>query len=519
MIYPFDHPHDGGHDAVAKLVGGKGASLWAMTSKLNLPVPPGFTIATDECHRFLENGMTARLQSNVRAALKGVEAAVGRRFGDAQTPLLLSVRSGAPVSMPGMMDTVLNVGLTDATVEGLANVTGDRTFALDSYRRFLAMFARTVLGLAAPAAVTEADGTDTAALEADIAALKHIIAGATDAAILDDPYALLDACIGAVFRSWHSPRADHYREVEGIDERLGTAATVQAMVFGNQDTHSATGVVFTRDPSTGAPGLCGDILFNAQGEDVVSGTHRTLPLEALADRMPAVWADLETAAATLERYYRDLCDIEFTVESGRLWVLQARRGKRSPAAAVRIAVDLVEDPTIALPKNEALTRIPADAWDGAHGHGAAGDSHLLAMGTPASPGVATGMIVLSADEAVDIAADGEDIILVRRETSPEDVHGMGAAKGILTSLGGMMSHAAVVARGWGVPAVVGVETLEIGADRITLGETVLKAGETLSIDGSSGKVFAGAITATRQADPYLDKARGWARDLGHPAGG
>jgi pyruvate,orthophosphate dikinase len=489
MIYFFDHDHAGNNAEVVARVGGKGASLWAMTTQLKLPVPPGFTLGT-------RTDRTRLSGEDVRAALDTIGAPLGRRFGDPERPLLVSVRSGSAVSMPGMMDTVLNVGLTAETTEGLARLTSDRAFAQDSYHRFLQQFLKTVLY------------QDT---QGDIATLRARVNAHVP---VDDPIALLNACIEAVFRSWDSPRARVYREHEGISHDLGTAVTIQAMVFGNLDDRSGTGVAFTRDPSTGAAHPTGDWLPRAQGEDVVAGTHATQPLGTLEQAHPQAWAALSDAMTALEAYYRDLVDIEFTIEAGKLWILQARPGKRSPAAAARIAIDLVQDPAIRLSRAEALARVPADLLSGARHIDHARSRHEpLTTGLGVSPGLATGKLVLTPEDAVELAEAGEDVILVRRETSPEDVHGMAVAKGVITTLGGLMSHAAVVARAWGLPTVCGAEAIQWSEQGLRIGALELAPGVLISLDGASGAIYLGTVDGEHSVDPALATLQAWAADL------
>ncbi|QMW23525.1 PEP/pyruvate-binding domain-containing protein [Sandaracinobacteroides saxicola] len=452
MIYGFDHPH-ADRETATRLVGGKGASLWAMT-RLGLPVPPGFTI-----------GIGAQpAAAEVDAALARLEAAVGRGLADAAAPLLLSVRSGAVQSMPGMMDTVLNLGLTPAMVA-----------AGGAFER--AAWARFVSGM-----------------------------GDVEAAVLAEPRRALAAAIHAVQASWHSERARAYRAHAGLGDGGGTAVTVQAMVFGNRDARSATGVAFSRCPTTGALGPRGDVLFEAQGEEVVNGSRATLPLAALSERLPAVAAELLAAIRMLEVHYRDLVDVEFTIESGKLWVLQARTGKRSAAAAARIAVELTEDAEIGLARAEALARVPAEARPRLTR--AAGVAPL-AVGLAASPGLASGRIAMSCDAAIELAEGGEAVILVRAETSPEDVHGMGVSAGILTTLGGPMSHAALVAREWGLPAVVGATGVGLTGEGVRMGGRLFAPGEVISVDGSTGEVFAGVVAGEVIEDPWSATLRGW----------
>lgn len=509
MIYRFDHAHEGNLAAIAERVGGKGASLWAMTTRMGLPTPPGFTIGCDYCPRYEREGLAADLLSDIDGELARLGDRLGRHFGDRERPLLLAVRSGAPVSMPGMMETVLNVGVTPNTIDGLAAMTGSRCFALDSYQRFLSMFASCVLGIT-PADVHAAP-TDLEALERSAAALEEQVSAAIGAEALRDPHYLLRETIGAVFRSRHSAPARAYRAREGLPQDMGTAVTVQSMVFGNLDSDSGTGVMFTRDPSTGENRPCGDWMTQAQGEDVVAGIRATRPIEELAAAMPAVWEALCGHASTLEHYYRDMVDIEFTVERGELWILQARVGKRSPAAAARIAVELAEEGSYGVDRREALARVPVALLRG----DTALDEHPeppLTRGLPASPGAASGRVVLCPDAAIDAAEAGDPVILVRRETSPADVHGMSAAAGVLTTLGGLMSHAAVVARDWGLPAVVGAEAIRIEDNGFRIGEHFVASGETISIDGASGAVYRGALPARSRDSHYVETLRSWAQE-------
>ena len=411
-------------------------------------------------------------------------------------PLLVAVRSGATVSMPGMLDTVLNLGMNDQTVEGLAETTGDPAFAWDCYRRFLRMYATTVLGVGENKLGVPVAHAAFEVYRDEVRKIRSAVIQATGGDIPQDPREQLHRTIMAVFNSWHSPRAKAYRAREGISEDMGTAANVQAMVFGNRRGISGTGVVFTRNPSTGEPSLYGDYLPRAQGEDVVSGTARTLPIVHLAEHAPQVFDQLKTVLRRLEVHYRDLCDVEFTVEGGKLWLLQTRTGKRSATAAVRIAVDLVRDPEIKLREREAVERAPVEirararqeALQASRRNGVA--SALLTKGLGASPGRACGAIVLSSEAALEAA---EPVILVRPHTSPEDVAGMSVAAGILTSTGGLVSHAAVVAREWGTPAVVGADEMIIEDDRVRIGDSVLHAGDTITIDGSTGEIWRGAF--------------------------
>jgi pyruvate,orthophosphate dikinase len=497
---------DGSRDQV-DLLGGKGANLAEMT-RLGLPVPPGFTITTEACRHYLARGEEPQsLRVQVTMALRRLEDSFGRRLGDVQDPLLVSVRSGAKFSMPGMMETVLNVGLNDYSVKGLADAAGDERFAWDSYRRLIQMFGRTVFGIQPELFDTELEAAKTraaAATDVDLPAaqlrelvevFKQIVAAHTGRQFPQDPREQLDMAMRAVFDSWNTDRARLYRRRERIPHDLGTAVNVCAMVFGNLGETSGTGVCFTRDPASGRHGVYGDYLVNAQGEDVVSGIRNTLSLEDFAKLDPASHAELTQIMRRLETHYRDLCDIEFTVERGKLWMLQTRVGKRTAVAAFRIATQLIDERLIT--QDEALERVtgaqlaqllfPQFDTDAPR--------TLLTRGMAASPGAAVGKVVFDAAAAVDWAARGEDVVLCRRETTPDDLPGMIAATGVLTSRGGKTSHAAVVARGMGRTCVCGAEELDIDVEARTLraGEVSFTEGDVLSIDGSTGEVFAGAL--------------------------
>jgi pyruvate,orthophosphate dikinase len=479
-VYDCDHRHDLTFAEMKRLMGGKAANLAVMALDLDLPVPPAFTITTATCNEYLAHGWPAGLDEELREHMARVERLVGQGFGDPANPLLVSVRSGAPISMPGMMDTILNLGLTSATTKGLAASSGSERFANNCRRRFVAMF-RDVVG------VDE---------------------------VPEDAWAQLRAAVEAVFRSWNSGRARTYREHEGIPDDLGTAVTVQAMVFGNRSVDSGTGVLFTRNPATGEPVLYGDVMFNAQGEDVVAGTHQTEPIAVLGERMPEVGRELRAYATRLERHYRDLCDIEFTIEHGKLWMLQCRIGKRSPQAALRIAVDMAEDPDFPLSRADAVQRVARLLVDPPKTSTERGDvGPALARGLPASPGLACGEIVTSPEAAVEAAETGRTVILVRSQTSPDDVHGMARAAGILTATGGLASHAAVVARGWGIPAVVGAAGVEVREGAIVIGGRTLAVGETITINGTTGEVFAGAVAGRATVVPEAATLLAWAREL------
>ncbi|AEH09093.1 MULTISPECIES: pyruvate, phosphate dikinase [Protofrankia] len=503
-VYDF---HQGNKD-LRDLLGGKGANLAEMTN-MGLPVPPGFTITTVACREYLAHGrVPAALRDEVDEHLRALEQAMGRRLGDPDDPLLVSVRSGAKFSMPGMMDTVLNIGLSDASVPGLARQSGSPRFAWDSYRRLLAMFGRTVLEVPdelfddALEAVKKARGanSDLELDETDLRGLaetfRTIVRDRTGRDFPQDPREQLDLAIRAVFDSWNGERARLYRRQERIPADLGTAVNVVAMVFGNLGMDSGTGVAFTRDPGNGDQGVYGDYLQNAQGEDVVAGIRNTLPLTALASIDRPAYDQLLSVMATLERHYRDLCDIEFTIERNKLWMLQTRVGKRTAAAAFRIAVQLVDEGLITM--DEALARVtgaqlaqlmfPRFAADG--------QARQIARGMNASPGAAVGQAVFDSRRAVQLAAAGVPVILVRRETNPDDIDGMIAAQGILTSRGGKTSHAAVVARGMGRTCVCGAEEIDVDTHRrqaAVPGGLVVHEGDVLSIDGSSGVVYLGEV--------------------------
>jgi pyruvate, orthophosphate dikinase len=492
---------------VTALCGGKGSGLIGMRS-LGLPVPEGFVITTEACVQYIESReMPPGLMDEVRENLKRLEAATGRGFGDGENPLLLSVRSGAPVSMPGMMDTVLNLGLNETTVDGLARSTGDERFARDSHRRFIQAFGEIVLG--APGhlfedAIEEMKGergveADTDLTAADLEELagrfREIISRETGATFPDDPEEQLELAIAAVFRSWLGERAVAYRREYLIPEDLGTAVTVQQMVFGNMGDTSATGVAFTRNPATGEQGLFGEFLINAQGEDVVAGIRTPRPLREMEDVLPRSYHQFLETAERLEQEYGDMQDMEFTVEQDRLYMLQTRSGKRTGAAALKIARDMAEEGLIS--RQEALLRVEPGSLDQLlHPRvDPEADLRVLARGLPASPGAATGRIVLTSQEAKERAAAGEDVLLIRRETNPDDVEGMIAARGVLTALGGMTSHAAVVARGMGKPAVTGCKALRIDPLRgtVTIGGETFEAGDILTVDGGDGRVIAGEV--------------------------
>ncbi len=524
-ITHFDQGSAGDRD----LLGGKGANLCEMT-RMGLPVPPGFIVGTDACRAHLADPLhgASGLREQIVAAVHILEEQRGKLLGDPSSPLLLSVRSGAKFSMPGMMDTVLDLGLNPATVKGLAKEVGDDRFAADSWRRFTEMFGRVVLGVpddvfsqvrhdnAPLRGLTDPAELDAAGAESLVLAYRAAIEAHTNQPFPDDPWEQLAMSVEAVFGSWMGRRAIDYRRHEGIADDLGTAVTVQAMVFGNLGSDSGSGVVFTRNPATGQRQPYGDFLRGAQGEDVVSGVRVTEPFEALADHFPEAHLDLVGVLAQLEARYQDMCDVEFTVESGRLWVLQTRVGKRSAAAAVRIAVEIADQGLVTRP--EAVLRVSPSQLERLLHPTFAPEAHrdVLTVGLAASPGAASGEVCFTADDAEARTAEGHDVLLVRTETSPEDLHGLLAAKGVLTSRGGLVSHAAVVARSIGRPAVCGADALEIDvrARRIVIGDVIIAEGDVLSIDGTTGEVVLGEVAVVTPKPPAeLERLLGWADDM------
>ena len=505
-VYDFSE----GDKSMKDLLGGKGANLAEMT-KLGLPVPPGFTITTEACRAYLkESAVPESLATEVTRALRGVEDQMGRHLGDPADPLLVSVRSGAKFSMPGMMETVLNIGLNDESVLGLAAVSGNERFAWDSYRRLIQMFGKTVLDIDGDLFSDALDelkaergvkgDTDLTAedLKGLVDTFKGIVKEQTGEDFPQDPRTQMDMGIEAVFRSWNTERARIYRRRERIPHDLGTAVNICTMVFGNMGENSGTGVCFTRDPSSGHSGVYGDYLENAQGEDVVAGIRNTLPLSALKEINKPVYDELRAIMRKLETHYRDMCDIEFTVERGKLWMLQTRVGKRTAAAAFRIATQLLGEKLIT--RDEALGRVTGDQltqlmfpqFD------ATAEKELIARGMAASPGAAVGKIAFDNAQAVEAAEKGIKTVLVRRETNPDDLPGMVAAEGVLTARGGKTSHAAVVARGMGKTCVCGAESLVIdaAAGTVTIGDLVLTADDTIAIDGQTGEIFRGEVPVT-----------------------
>lgn len=510
-VYLFNE----GKSSMRELLGGKGANLAEMTN-IGLPVPYGFTISTEACNSYYEAGknISADVKKQVLQALATLEEKTGKRLGDAGNPLLVSVRSGAVFSMPGMMDTILNLGMNDETANGVANLTGNPRFAYDSYRRFIQMFSDVVLkvdtyffeqyleeyrekkGYAQDPELTAEDWQEV------IQEYKLIVRKHTKKVFPQDPKEQLFLAITAVFESWNNQRAIVYRRLNKIPDHLGTAVNIQSMVFGNMGDDSGTGVAFTRNPSTGEPGLYGEYLINAQGEDVVAGIRTPQPIATLESEMPEVFVQFSQVCQLLEKHYQDMQDIEFTVERGKLYMLQTRTGKRTAAAAIRIAVDLVEEGII--DKKTALLRVDPDQLNQLL-HRRIDESkprELLAKGLPASPGAATGQVVFDADEAEQLAGEGKKVILVRPETTPDDIHGIVASQGVVTSRGGMTSHAAVVARGMGKSCICGCESIKIDVKKgqFTVDGQTVKHGDTITIDGATGEIMLGEIP---MIDPEL----------------
>ena len=533
-VYLFGTSQSEGDKEMRNLLGGKGANLAEM-AQLGLPVPAGFTITTEVCTHYYNHDKTYpnSLKGQVERAVAEVEKTMGMCFGDAANPLLLSVRSGARVSMPGMMETVLNLGLNDAIVQGLIEQSGDPRFCYDVYRRFVQMYGDVVMGL------RPEDDKETDPFEALLEAKKHArgvaldrelsaedlrelvaefkaeIAKRLDREFPEDPHEQLWNAIGAVFGSWQGQRAIRYREIEGIPHDWGTAVNVQSMVYGNMGDDCATGVAFTRDPSTGERQLYGEFLINAQGEDVVAGIRTPEPLSELSSQMPRVYEHFQAICNQLEPHYRDMQDVEFTVQKGKLWMLQTRNGKRTGAAAVQIAVDMVAEGLIS--QEEALLRVTPDQLDQLL-HPTFADSNsreVIAVGLPASPGAAVGQVVFNAEEAETQAAEDQKVILVRQETSPEDIGGMHVAQGILTARGGASSHAALVARGMGKCCVAGCEDVVIDyhAEQFTAGNKTVKKGDWISLDGSSGQVMLGQVpTVEPSFSSAFETVMNWADD-------
>jgi|YNPMSStandDraft_1061717.scaffolds.fasta_scaffold00458_8 pyruvate,orthophosphate dikinase len=539
-VYAFGGGTADGDGTMKDILGGKGAGLAEM-SRSGVPVPPGFTISTQVCNIYFERGgeLAPEIEEEIAQHLRQLEERMGQKLGDPENPLLVSVRSGAKFSMPGMMDTVLNLGLNDETVKGLEAKTGNPRFAYDCYRRFIQMFGNVVLGIpkeefehifeARKKKVKARYDTDLTAedLKAIIAEYKRLVEKKTGRPFPQEAHEQLRMARNAVFRSWFNPRAQHYRKMNKIPDDLGTAVNVQAMVFGNMGENSATGVGFTRNPATGEKEFYGEFLVNAQGEDVVAGIRTPRPIQELETLMPDVYNQLREITAMLERHYRDVQDFEFTIQEGKLYMLQTRNGKRTGPAAVKIAVDMVEEGLIS--KEEAVMRVDPQQLDQLLHPMIAPESRKslqkIAEGLPASPGAAVGRIVFTADDAVAQANKGP-VILVRSETVPDDIHGMEVAKGILTSRGGMTSHAAVVARGMGTPCVAGAGAIEINEHKkqmsVRVGDrtVTLKEGDWISLDGSTGEVFAGQAK-TVDPDPtsgVLARFMSWADEFRGPFG-
>jgi pyruvate,orthophosphate dikinase len=524
-VVPFA---EGSRDMLS-LLGGKGTGLAEMT-QADLPVPPGFVITTAACGSYYEAGKVfpEGMWTQSREALRAVEEQAGKGFGDPENPLLVSVRSGAPVSMPGMMDTVLNLGLNPETVRGLAELTDDEHFAWDAYRRFTQMFAEIVLGVpterlsaVGAAAVARAGVQTESELDVDdqkalVEHLQAVVLGHARQEVPEDPEEQLRLAIAAVFDSWMNRRAVDYRRLAGINADIGTAVAVQAMVFGNAGDESGTGVAFTRNPTTGEPELYGEFLRNAQGEDVVAGIRTPLPISQMAEVLPEADRQLREIAQRLEVHYRDMQDMEFTVERGKLWMLQTRSGKRTGRAAIRIAVDQAHEGV--LTREEAVGRVSPDQLEQVLHPLIDPDAEtsVLATGLPASPGAASGRVVFDADRAEEMAEAGEPVILVRHETSPDDFHGMVAAQATVTTRGGVTSHAAVVARGMGKCCVVGCEGLEIdySAELFRADGQEISRGDWITVDGTTGQVLAGQVdTIEPQLDDYFDTLMGWADEF------
>jgi pyruvate,orthophosphate dikinase len=520
LIFSFDHKHRKAPMEMKDLLGGKGANLAEMTSVLKLPVPHGFTVTTDACRGYMKGGWPKTLDAELKQQVALLEKKMEAKLGDPHRPLLVSVRSGAKFSMPGMMDTVLNLGLNDVSVVGLAESTNNERFAFDSYRRFISMYGRIVLGIDGdkfehPFVLAKSNAGVSSDAELPASALrdlcetyKSVVKQSTGREFPQDPMKQLRGAVEAVFRSWNGARAIAYRVREKINHDLGTAVNIQAMVFGNRDNNSGTGVGFTRNAATGESKPYGDFLVNAQGEDVVAGIRNTENLDALQRKFPEIHQELMSIFARLERHYKDMCDTEFTIEQGKLWMLQTRVGKRTGAAALKMAVEMTK-PTGAgkaawkISKREALMRVNSDHLDQVMHPRFVNKKQAIAVGLAASPGAAVGKVYFSAGDAEKAVGRGEAVILVRGETSPDDVHGMMVAQGILTTRGGLVSHAAVVARGWGTPAIVGAEAVMIDGKQFAVGSTVVREGDTISIDGSTGEVMLGSIEMAA-AEPTKD---------------
>jgi pyruvate,orthophosphate dikinase len=512
-VYDLDHVHDCSASELRLRLGGKGAGLVEMRQKLGLPVPDAFVLSTALCRRFLASGWPEGLDEAIDEKLAALERATWQGFGDSERPLLVSVRSGAPVSMPGMMDTILNLGANAVTIAGLAARTGDERFALDTWARFCRMYATTVNGVSRERIGDNLPRDAPAeALREDIERVRDICAR-EGVPIPDNARTQLRGAIEAVFRSSRSERARVYCQREGLGEEMPTAVVVQTMAFGNLGVASGTGVAFSRNPSTGGSETYGDFLANAQGEDVVGGICASRPLAAMRERLPDVHDELGAVLRRLEQHYRDLCDVEFTVQEGRLQILQVRAGKRSAIAAARIAIDLADEGLIS--REEAVRRVTAEQLRQLKSMARLRDgATAIACGVAASPGVVSGVICLDPDRVADLAAGGSGVILVRPTTSPEDVHGMAQASGIITATGGMVSHAALVARGWGIAAVCGVEALQF-EPALSIAGRRLEDGARLTIDGTTGAIYLGDCVEAGQGEPAeLQTLRRWAAEAG-----
>ncbi len=524
-VYLFEE----GGAGMKNLLGGKGANLAEMTN-IGLPVPPGIIITTEACKEFSAAGQNfpAGLEEQVKENISILESKLGKKFGDSANPLLVSVRSGAPVSMPGMMDTVLNLGLNDITVGALAASTGNERFAMDCYRRFINMFGDVVMGIdhskferildrqKLKAQVNYDNQLSGEEWREVIEEYKKLIKRETGQDFPQDPMEQLFMSIYAVFNSWNNDRAVVYRRINKIPDELGTAVNIQAMVFGNMSNDSGTGVAFTRNPSTGEKKLYGEYLINAQGEDVVAGIRTPQPIAALAKDMPAIYRQFDEICGRLDKHYRNMQDIEFTVERGKLWILQTRNGKRTAQAAIKVAVDMVNEGLIT--REEAVLRIEPGQLDHLLHRRIDPEAKLniVARGLPASPGAASGMIVFDADLAEKLGQEGKKLVLVRTETTPDDIHGILYSQGILTSRGGMTSHAAVVARGMGKPCVCGCEALHIDYDKneLRVGDLVLKQGDIISVDGSTGNVITGTVPMIDPGlSPEFQQLLEWADEI------
>ncbi|MBD3173204.1 pyruvate, phosphate dikinase [Candidatus Bathyarchaeota archaeon] len=517
------------------LLGGKGANLAEMTS-LGISIPPGFTITTETCNEFMRAGgeFPDGLWEEILEHIETLQETTGKKFNDAESPLLVSVRSGAPVSMPGMMDTVLNLGMNDEVAKTMIKLTGDERFVWDAYRRFITMFSDVVMGLERhdfesvfdkikkSEGVSEDTEVSVDGLKETVAGMKYLYKELMDVDFPQDPMEQLRKSIAAVFNSWDIPRARVYRKIEGIPDDVGTACNIQTMVFGNMGWDSGSGVMFTRSPSDGSKGLFGELLFNAQGEDVVAGIRTPIHLSELEDQQPDLYKELEEIAEVVEEHYKDMQDMEFTIEQGKLWILQTRTGKRTARSAIKIAVDMAEEGLI--DHVTAVKRITPDNVDQIlhpqFDPEAKKEADLLATGLNASPGAAVGKAVFDSDRAEERGKSGEPVILVRPETTPDDVNGMIISQGFLTQHGGGTSHAAVVARGWGKPCVAGCEDIKIDTSRnlFTVSEHTIKEGDWLSIDGTTGEVFRGQVSTIETAfdqEQELIKALDWADEIKH----